>query len=286
MMAGASYAGARAGPTSGGGAPRLHEVVAREADVPADAGWLTDTELQLLVAFRIPKRRDDWRLGRWAAKRAVAAALGRPTGAARRGISAATLGRIEILRAEDGAPEARVEDVEAPGRALALSISHSHGTAFAAAAVGSGALGVDIEAVEPRSDRFVADYFTADEAARVRAASAADRPLLANLTWAAKEAALKALRTGLRLDTRAVVVERIGAAEFTVRMPGGACWDGSWCEADGLVRTILWAPVSASRAADAGEAQDKAWPSRSAPDGRWSIVDDRSHRSPTAPELA
>ena len=43
-----------------------------DADVPADNGWLSANEAARLNAMRFPKRRDDWRLGRWTAKNALA----------------------------------------------------------------------------------------------------------------------------------------------------------------------------------------------------------------------
>jgi 4'-phosphopantetheinyl transferase len=76
----------------------------------------------------------------------------------------------------------------------------------AIAAAPQEAIGCDLEVIEPRSRRFVLDYFTDAEAAEVAAASRSDRDLLANLVWSAKESALKALRTGLRRDTRTVEV--------------------------------------------------------------------------------
>jgi 4'-phosphopantetheinyl transferase len=67
-------------------------------------------------------------------------------------------------------------------------------------------LGCDLETVEPRSETFVSDYFTAEEQEVVRQACPEDRFTLIALIWSAKESALKALRTGLRIDTRSVSV--------------------------------------------------------------------------------
>ncbi len=215
-------------------APRVHEVLVAASEVPEASDWLTDAELARLMAYRVPGRRADWRIGRWAAKRAVALALsaaGREVGP----------DMVEVLPADDGAPEPRIVAAD-EFIAMAVSISHSGGNGLAAARLGGGELGVDLETIEPRSERFIDDYFTPAEAARVRAAAPGERPLFANLTWAAKEAALKALRTGLRLDTRAVVVEEIGADDFIVQVPGGARWHGAWSEAAGQVRTLVWGP--------------------------------------------
>ena len=93
----------------------------------------------------------------------------------------------------------------------------------------SGAeLGCDLEIIEPRSDAFVADYFTTEEQALIARASAADRPRLLALLWSAKESALKALHEGLRLDTRCVIVSPFdesfdlnGWSPLRVRYTGG-----------------------------------------------------------------
>jgi 4'-phosphopantetheinyl transferase len=70
----------------------------------------------------------------------------------------------------------------------------------------SGTVGVDLEVVEPRTDRFVADYFTITERDHVAALPADRRDEAANLIWSAKEAALKVQQVGLRVDTRTVEV--------------------------------------------------------------------------------
>jgi len=80
-------------------------------------------------------------------------------------------------------------------------------------------VGCDLEVVEARSPAFLEDYFTTQEQAALRAAPAAERDRLATLFWAAKESVLKALRVGLRADTR-----RIGA-----EMSGEPGADEDWC---------------------------------------------------------
>lgn len=160
---------------------------ATEGDAPEDDDWLTQKERERLAALRLPKRRNEWRLGRWVAKNAVAE------------WSAVDLARVEIRPADDGAPEAFVDGAPAP---VGLSLSHRAGRALAAVAEAGVALGCDLELIEPRSAAFVRDYLSAAE----RAAVAPDPTLYANLVWSLKEATLKALRTGLRLDTRSVEV--------------------------------------------------------------------------------
>jgi 4'-phosphopantetheinyl transferase len=162
-------------------------------DVPADDDWLADGERTTMERFRVPKRRLEWRLGRWVAKQALAAFLGPGAG---------TLASLEITAAQDGAPEASIAGEPAP---VSISISHSGGIGLAAIARAGIALGCDVESVDRRSIAFVTDYFTAAEAAWVDRAGD-DRDLLSTLVWSAKESALKALRTGLRADTRSIEV--------------------------------------------------------------------------------
>jgi len=164
------------------------------AEVPAGDTWLAPSEAAFQQTLHIPHRRADWRRGRWAAKKALAAWLAQPIAP----------GRIAIHPAPDGAPEMLLDGAAAP---VALSYSHRAGRALCMLAPQGTVLGCDLELIEPRTDAFVADYFTAAERDFVAASPETDRPLLANLLWSAKESALKALRTGLRMDTRSVEVE-------------------------------------------------------------------------------
>jgi 4'-phosphopantetheinyl transferase len=121
------------------------------------------------------------------------------------------------------------------------------------------ALGCDLEVVEPRGDAFVADYLTAAERALVERAGPADRALAVALVWSAKESALKALRTGLRLDTRDVAVEPAGPLPgepipagrwwpLAVRHPaGGRVFAGWWRRDADRVATVVAAPAPTAR---------------------------------------
>ena len=201
-------------------------------DVPDGDDWLSVSEANRLRGMRFPKRRTDWRLGRWTAKRAVAAHLGLPA-------DAGSLAGIEIRSAASGAPEVD---------SLSISLSHRDGAAICAVAEAGVALGCDLEIVEPRSEAFAADYFTPDERSLVARAPAADRSRLLALLWSAKESALKALNVGLRLDTRSVAVEAIGRhppadcwLPFEARVPG-ALLHGWWQPSGRFVRTVVAEP--------------------------------------------
>src|SRR5271167_4895888 len=142
-----------------------------EADIPASDDWLSASERASLNAMRFPKRRADWRLGRWTAKRALSAYLNLPG-------DHQAFANIEVRPAASGAPEAFIANRPA---SAAISLSHCNGSALCAVAPSGTALGCDLELVEPRSNAFVADYFTAEEQDIVAQASAADGSYLPTL---------------------------------------------------------------------------------------------------------
>ena len=207
-----------------------------QADVPAGEAWLGPHERTALAAMRFEKRRDDWRLGRLTAKAAVAARLDvKP-------------GRVEIVAAPGGAPEARVDGVAAP---VALSLSHRAGRALAVVGAPGTELGCDLELVEPRSAAFVADWLAPAERALVAERMPADRELLVNLFWTAKEAAAKARHEGLRLDLRQAEagVQGLDSADtawqaLTVTWQGGERAHGWWRSEPGWVMTVITAPAT------------------------------------------
>jgi 4'-phosphopantetheinyl transferase len=213
-----------------------------EADLPTADDWLSPSEAAQLSMMRIAKRRNDWRLGRWTAKNALALYLLYLKVPADPQI----LASIEIRPASSGAPEAFFQNKPA---AVSISLSHCSGIAACAIACSRGVLGCDLEAIEPRSDAFVADYFTTAEQLFVAEASAVDRPLLVALLWSAKESALKALHEGLRLDTRNLIVSPSdvvfdfdGWSPIVVRHTDRQIFCGWWQLADGMVRTLVAAP--------------------------------------------
>ena len=227
------------------------------AAVPPDDDWLSAGETARLNALRIPKRRADWRLGRWTAKRAVSICLNAPR-------NPKSLAAIEIRPAVTGAPEVFLDNQPA---AVTISLSHSNGNALCAVAPPGTELGCDLEAIEPRSEAFVADYFTIDEQALIARASAAERFQLLALFWSAKESALKALREGLRLDTQSVTVsleesvplfaldEMTADPTFTecrsiwrplvVHCASGQVFQGWWGQTGTLLQTVVAAPAPA-----------------------------------------
>ena len=217
--------------------PTIHWLTQTERDPPVGEEWLTAGEQATLARLHVAKRRSDWLLGRWTAKRALAAYLG----------CVSRLGRLEIPAAESGAPEVFLDGEAVP---LSLSLSHAAGRGLCAITAAGVALGCDLERIEPRSRAFVADYFTDDEQRLIAAAPASDRACIVTLLWSAKESALKALREGLRLDTRSVAATIAGECAVDGWDPlsvhhgdSGRIFQGWWRRDGGCVMTIVADPA-------------------------------------------
>lgn len=209
-----------------------------QTDVPSGDAWLGGREKECLGRMRFEKRRADWRLGRWTVKRGVAVFLNLPC-------CSNSLSGIEICAAPSGAPCVFVEGKPAP---VSVSLSHRNGLACCAVAPPGISLGCDLEAIEPRSDAFVADYFTSSERRFVAETSFEERWRVAALLWSGKESALKALGTGLRLDTRSIEVSPVHTnaggdwSALRVRQDIGRDFEGWWQHSGSFVRTLVAAP--------------------------------------------
>lgn len=185
-------------------------------ELPEDDSWLDPEEVECLRSFRVPGRRLDFRLARWTTKRAVAAWLGR---------------------------------AENPSEAVEVSVSHRDGRAACAVAPAGTRLGCGLERIEPRSELFLQDCFVPSEIEMVLSAPVEQRPLLANLLWSAKESALKALKTGLRADTRSVEVRLLDLSardwgRLEVIQPAtGEVFHGWWRRDEGWVLTVVSDPA-------------------------------------------
>ncbi len=218
-----------------------------EADVPAGNQWLSVGERSRLAGMRFDKRRRDWRLGRWTAKRLAASCLNLPT-------DVQSLGDIEIRAAPSGAPELFLFN---QNTAVSLSLSHRAGKALCVLGLSGERLGCDLELIESRDDSFVTVFFTPNERRLIDAAFADQRPLLATLLWSAKESVLKALRVGLRWDTTLLDVSSSDVPRpddspqnahvrwfpLVVRCTDGPILRGRWRCANGMVRTVVFNPM-------------------------------------------
>ena len=208
-------------------------------DVPDDDGWLSDGEAAHLSRLRIPKRRADWRVGRWTAKCAIAACVEALPG---------DLATIEVRAAASGAPEVFIAGASA---AISISLSHRGDKAICGVAPRAAALGCDLELIEPRSDAFVGDYFTEAEQASVAGLPDTYRFQMIALLWSAKESVLKALKVGLRLSTRSLQVspsfvpENHGWCWLRVDTGEGQDFEGWWRSSGKFVQTVVARPVPA-----------------------------------------
>jgi 4'-phosphopantetheinyl transferase len=210
-----------------------------EADVPPGNDWLSFAETAVLKGMRFEKRSADWRLGRWTAKRGLAAYLNLHA-------HPQVLAKIELRPAASGAPLVFLANEPA---VVTISISHRDGRAVCALAPSGVELGCDLEVIEPRSDAFIADYFATEEQALVAQASATTRPRLVALIWSGKESALKALQVGLRLDTRCVIVSRVDASfdfngwsPLQVRYTNDRVFHGWWQYTGNILLTLVADP--------------------------------------------
>ena len=194
-------------------------------------GVLHPAEEQRLELLTFAKRRREWQLGRITAKLLMQSYLEVETG------YRFELDRLVIGREPSGMPVALLEASQAerlgwdehvslvplvgdagvqpegvlavPGVRLpvSLSISHSNGAALCALCATNGQprwIGIDIERIEARSERFVLDFLSDAEQAWLAGFTGKQRDILVTATWSAKESVLKALRLGLTVDTRRV----------------------------------------------------------------------------------
>jgi 4'-phosphopantetheinyl transferase len=209
----------------------------RDIDVPFGEQWLCGGERAHLAGLRIPKRRADWRLGRWTAKRAVSVYLNLSS-------DPESLTAIELRPAPSGAPQVFLRGEPAP---IAISLSHSCGTGLCAVAPAGADVGCDLETVEPRSPAFLADYFTGEEQQFVAQTPAAHRDRMLTLLWSAKESALKALGCGLRLDTISLNATPLSSSgeewnRLSVSQIGGKVFHGWWRESRDQLYTVVADP--------------------------------------------
>jgi 4'-phosphopantetheinyl transferase len=213
-------------------------------DLPAEMTWLAQGEREYLSNLRFARRRDDWLLGRWTAKRALAYYLEKTNKR-----STVSYPEIEIRRKPSGAPEVLLEGEAFP---VLLSLSHRNRRSLSVLASADTMLGADLELIEVHSKAFLEDYFTEAEKRILSNASEVDLPLLGSLIWSAKEAALKALMVGLSEDTRSVEVDLLefqptpGWNPLSVRkVDDEQIFQGWWRKDQEFLLTIVSSPPPA-----------------------------------------
>lgn len=163
------------------------------------AGELRDLlgkdEQAYLDHLRFEKRRREWLAGRLALKALLIESF--------QNLASKRFNQLQILKEEGGAPRLALDEGETP---IPISLSHSNGSIFCACSTGQSPIGVDLELIEERSQAFISDYFTPEEISQVERHTPQKRSLYSTLVWSAKEAVLKALSIGLKMDTRRINV--------------------------------------------------------------------------------
>ena len=160
--------------------------------------------VQFIKKLLYTKRKHDWLLGRLTAKELIQKHFFTVYG------KRFAFHEIEVLNRPSGRPYFRLINHELPWSALelSLSISHCRGLALCALAevIPGENLGVDLEYVAPRPDLFAETFYSAAEVSQIEAYSGKDYLTAVTAIWSLKEAFLKALGEGLRVDTHKVVV--------------------------------------------------------------------------------
>jgi 4'-phosphopantetheinyl transferase len=163
--------------------------------------YLTPDELERLQQLRFPKRRAEWMQGRYTTKYLLQHSDPR--------FASLPANQVQVKNEPEGMPYLeRLAPLER--LPLQISISHREHLAFCALShAGMGGLGADIELIEPRPSGFLEDFFTTNEFDLGMSYNEHQRDIWFTLVWSLKEAALKALGKGLRLDTRCVEITRL-----------------------------------------------------------------------------
>ncbi|MCW5853907.1 MAG: 4'-phosphopantetheinyl transferase superfamily protein [Anaerolineae bacterium] len=238
----------------------------------APLGLLHPVEAERLAGLTHPKRRADWLLGRWTAKHLLQSMIqhelgdrlplntlliqndrdGSPYASVEWSVASSQYS-VASSQYSVGSGQSSLINHQSSVFRLPVSLSISHSGTHAFCAVSDGGLGsrewdsvvsvptpqslisvgADIEHVERRGHEFVTDFFTETEQAEVEAAATARRDTSITAMWSAKEAALKALRLGLTVDTRRVTC--------SLTWPAMPTWDG-WADLTVAAPDLLSAP--------------------------------------------
>lgn len=168
--------------------------------------YLGAREKEVYQRLKFPKRKSEW-LGARLVLKDLIRAVDKRSGDRE-------LNEIEVLNENSGVPYLAFSGSrENPGK---VSLSHSNGYVLCAYSPDDIQFGIDLELVELRSTEFVADFFTPDEFDQVAKLPTDEQEIFITVIWSGKESALKALSSGLRVDTRSVEVI---VPEFTIN-PG------------------------------------------------------------------
>jgi phosphopantetheinyl transferase len=194
--------------------------------------------------YRHPGRHRQWALGRVAAKVLLQRCI------REMGENPRSPLEIRVHRTEDGWPD----PLDAQGKSLpvSLSITHSADRVFCAVCpAAEGTVGADMEWVEPRSDPFLMDYYTKREREDFQSLEDENQKKCAiNILWCVKEAVLKAIHTGLRVDPQQIEVTSLDWSSqkawrtAEVKLQNGVVPEVHWClaENDTLALAVVRIP--------------------------------------------
>jgi phosphopantetheinyl transferase len=174
--------------------------ISRQADCNREwaRSWLSEIEYATYIGFSHARRRRHWLAGRYAAKQVIA-----------RRDPSIELAAIEIATIDDcyeqGRPIYRVAHVA--GR-YGLSISHAGDVAAAALAKSEHVrIGIDVEPIDARIEEAEPIALGDDERATLATVGGPERWRAVTRIWTLKEALMKALGCGLRLEPTAITVD-------------------------------------------------------------------------------
>ncbi|MHA1911101.1 MAG: 4'-phosphopantetheinyl transferase superfamily protein, partial [Candidatus Kariarchaeaceae archaeon] len=198
--------------------------------------WLSDSELSTYKLFKFPKRQIDWLGGRLAVKEAASKLI------------SFDWTQTSVKNRKSGEPYLEFsEDLNLSYHEVPL-ISITHRDSYAVGAASSNRkVAIDLEVVENRSSSFLSEAFSEEEITVMKAQGLDD--LMINRCWAAKEAAVKLLSTGLKVDLYQLSIQKIGNSKIeiglseeladeqgskiiTVQTANEKAYIGTYCEKD------------------------------------------------------
>jgi 4'-phosphopantetheinyl transferase len=180
---------------------------------------MNPSELEEGKRYRHAGRYRQWLLGRSAAKTLMEKQVRLPAR------------QIHVRRTGDGWPQPLTpEGIPLP---VSLSISHTGERALCAVCPdGEGIVGADIEVVAEKPQPMLEDFYTDEERLALACLDVDEQARVATVYWCIKEAVLKARRTGLSEDAKAV----------SVRSLGKPAPNGGWSRAEVELRSLAARP--------------------------------------------
>ncbi|RMG21540.1 MAG: SDR family NAD(P)-dependent oxidoreductase [Methanobacteriota archaeon] len=161
--------------------------------------YLNPSEKVIYARLNVPKRKLEWIAGTIAAKKAISLTFNIPEN------------EVEIIKNKNGKPGGIFNGMEYP-----VTKTHSNGVASAMAHP-DGGVGLDIERIEPRDPSLIETAFTEDEIKRFKLTP--EKHKLITQLWSIKEAALKAIGTGLKTSLKDTIVRKLeGEHKFSVKV--------------------------------------------------------------------